>query len=173
MDMATRTLLSDEEFLALPDTPGKQELLDGELIELPPAKRYHSQIAKRLVRLLTTVLDDSHIWTEVVYWMRKGRWLIPDLSVSWPDQGKKDGWFEGSPMIAIEIASRGNTAEELELKTALYLEQGAAEVWIVYPKTRTMVISRQDGIERVGPGASYYCDRLGLTITSDFWTPVE
>jgi Uma2 family endonuclease len=173
MDMATRTLLSDEEFLALPDTPGKQELLDGELIELPPAKRYHSQIAKRLVRLLTTVLDDSHIWTEVAYWMRKGRWLIPDLNVSWPDQGEKDGWFEGSPMIAIEIASRGNTAEELELKTALYLEQGAAEVWIVYPKTRTMVISRQDGIERVGPGESYYCDRLGLTITSDFWTPVE
>src|ERR1035437_3424970 len=79
MHMATRSLLSDEEFLALPDAPGKQELLDGELIELPPAKRYHSQIAKRLVRLLTTVLDDSHIWTEVVYWMRKGRWLIPDL----------------------------------------------------------------------------------------------
>ena len=76
-------------------------------------------------------------------------------------------------MIAIEIASRGNTAEELELKTALYLEQGAAEVWIVYPKTRTMVISRQDGIQRAGPGESYYCDRLGLTITSDFWTPVE
>jgi Uma2 family endonuclease len=173
MDMATRTLLSDEEFLALPDTPGKQELLDGELIELPPAKYFHSELAQRLMWLLITVVDKSRIWIEVAYWMRKGRWLIPDLSVRWPDQGKKDGWFKGSPMIAIEIASRGNTAEELELKTALYLEQGAAEVWIVYPKTRTMVISRQDGIERVGPGESYYCDRLGLTITSDFWTPVE
>jgi|ERR1035437_4982129 Uma2 family endonuclease len=173
MQVGTRNLLSDEEFLALPDAPGKQELLDGELVELPPAKRYHSQMAKRLMWLLMTALDESRIWTQVAYWMRKGRWLIPDVSVSWPDQGEKDGWFEGSPMVAIEIASRGNTAEELELKTALYLEQDAAEVWIVHPKSRTMVISRQDGIERVGPAASYYCDRLGLTITSDFWTPAE
>lgn len=173
MDMGTRTLLSDKEFLALPDAPSKRELLDGELIELPPAKYFHSEMARRLVRLLGTVLDESLIWIEVAYWMSKGRWLIPDISVSWPDQGKKEGWYAGAPMIAIEIASRGNTAEELELKTALYLEHGAAEVWIVHPKTRTMVISRQDGVERAGPGGSYYCDRLGLTVTSDLWTPVE
>src|ERR1035437_2148570 len=99
MHMAMRSLLSDEEFLALPDAPGKQELLDGELIELPPAKIFHSKLAKRLMWLLITVVDKSRIWIEVVYWMRKGRWLIPDLSVSWPDQGEKDGWFEGSPMM--------------------------------------------------------------------------
>jgi hypothetical protein len=33
--MSVAALLTDEEFLGLPDAPGKRELLDGKLIELP------------------------------------------------------------------------------------------------------------------------------------------
>jgi Uma2 family endonuclease len=49
--MSTNTLLTIEEFLNLPDVPGKQELFNGELISLPPAKRSHMEISKRLVDL--------------------------------------------------------------------------------------------------------------------------
>ena len=35
----------------------------------------------------------------------------------WPDQPELNEYVQGSPMIAIEIASRGNTAEEIERKT--------------------------------------------------------
>jgi len=173
MSMHSRIMLSEEEFLNLPDTPGKHELLDGELIDLPPAKLYHSGIAKKLMHLLATVLDDSRIWIEVAYWLREGRWLIPDVSVSWPDQHTERDWYKGSPMLAIEIASRGNTAEELESKTALYLEQGAAEVWVLYPKTQTIVVSRKHDILRIGPGETYYCELLNLAVISNFWVPEE
>ncbi len=173
MNMRSRIMLSEEEFLSLPDTPGKQELLDGELIELPPAKRYHSVIAKKLMRLLETVLDDSRVWIEIAYCLRDSRWLIPDVSVSWPDQPTERGWYKGSPMLAVEIASRGNTAEELELKTALYLEHGAAEVWVLYPKTQTIVVSRKNHIQRIGVGSSYYCELIDLNVVSDFWVPEE
>jgi Uma2 family endonuclease len=166
-------MLSEEEFLNLPDIPGKQELLDGELIDLPPAKRYHGGIATKLLLLLATVLDDSRLSIEVAYWLRAGRWLIPDVSVSWPDQPTERGWLKGSPMLAVEIASRGNTARELELKTALYLEDGAAEVWVLYPKTQTMVVSRKHDIQRIGPGAAYYCELLDLAVVADFWVPEE
>src|ERR1019366_2578743 len=50
--MGTTTLLSFEEFERLPDEPGKLELLDGELIQLPPAKRKHVDIAHRIYDLL-------------------------------------------------------------------------------------------------------------------------
>jgi Uma2 family endonuclease len=173
MNMRSRIMLSEEEFLNLPDTPGKHELLDGELTHLPPAKHYHSIIAKRLTHLLATVLDDSRVWHEDAYWLREGRWLIPDLSVSWPDQAMQTGWYKGSPMLAIEIASRGNTAQELESKTALYLEDGAAEVWVLYPKTQTIVVSRKNDIQRITPGKSYYCELLDLTIVGDFWASEE
>ena len=173
MSMHSRIMLSDEEFLNLPDIPGKRELLDGELIDLPPAKLYHSGIAKKLMYLLATVLDKSRVWIEVAYWLRDSRWLIPDVSVSWPDQATERGWHKGSPMLAIEIASRGNTAEELESKTALYLEGGAAEVWVLYPKTQTIVVSRKHDILRIGPGETYYCELLNLTVISNFWVPEE
>jgi Uma2 family endonuclease len=171
--MHGRIMLSDAEFLRLPDIPGKRELLDGELIDSPPAKWYHSAIAKKLMHLLATALDESRVWIEIAYWLREVRWLIPDVSVSWPDQPTKSGWHKGSPMLAIEIASRGNTAAELESKTALYLEQGAAEVWVLYPKTQTIVVSRQHDIQRIGPGGAYRCELLGLTVISDFWAPEE
>ena len=80
--MHGRIMLSDEEFLSLPDAPGKRELLNGELIDSPPAKYFHSAIAKKLMYLLATVVDDSRVWIEVAYWLREGRWLIPDVSVS-------------------------------------------------------------------------------------------
>lgn len=36
-----------------------------------------------------------------------GSWLVPDVSVTGPDQ-PGDQYFEGGPMIAFEIVSRSN-----------------------------------------------------------------
>src|SRR5262249_27984193 len=99
--------------------------------------------------------------------------LVPDVSLIWPDQ-RVDGWYQSSPMLAIEIASRGNQGQELETKTKLYLKHGAAEVWILYPETRTMVVSRAGTNEvlRIQEGESYVCTLVGITVVSNFWVPV-
>lgn len=152
--------LTDEEFLALPDDPGKQELLDGELISLPPAKQRHNAVAKRFYDRLSTVLRSERVWTEAGYRLKHG-WLQPDVSVTWPDQPRGD-WLEGSPMIAIEIASRGNTDEEIDRKIEAYLEEGALEVWIVRPKTASMTVHRKDTSTR--HTGVYRCDALSLDI---------
>ena len=47
-DMSTGTLLTFAQFEALPEKPGKQELLHGGVIETPPARTDHQQIAKRI-----------------------------------------------------------------------------------------------------------------------------
>jgi Uma2 family endonuclease len=157
--------LSEEEFLNLPEAPGKQELLDGELIVQPAPKYTHHELTDRLRDLLRTALDRSRVWTEMPYHLRMGRWLTPDVSVSWPDQTIVDDWLQGSPMVAVEIASGGNTPEQLEAKTAAYLEHGAAEVWVIYPKTRSMLISRQGGsVLRVDGTGDYRCDLIGVTV---------
>jgi Uma2 family endonuclease len=69
------TKLTAEEFLNLPDTPGKQELLDGELISLPLAKHSHSEIARKFERLLRPAIDESRVWRLAAYQLRRG-WLI-------------------------------------------------------------------------------------------------
>lgn len=147
MIMSVVTRLTDEQFLNLPDAPGKQELLDGDLISLPPAKLPHSVIARKFYELLLTVLHPSRIWHETGFRLKSG-WLQPDVSVIWPDQPSGD-WFEGSPMVAIEIASRGNTDEEIDGKIDAYLANGAAEVWIVRPKTASMTVFRKNSTVRI------------------------
>lgn len=142
--MGAVTLLTAEEYLNMPETPGKHELLDGELISLPVAKKLHNDIAWEFWELLRTVLPRPRVRLVEGFHLRRGGWLIPDVSATWPGQ-IEDEWFEGAPMIAIEIVSRGNSAEEIQRKREAYLEEGAAEVWIVYPVTRIMDVFRKDG----------------------------
>jgi Uma2 family endonuclease len=159
--MGAVTLLTAEEYLNMPETPGKHELLDGELISLPVAKRFHNVISLEFWELLRTVLPRQRVWHVEGYRLTHG-WLIPDVSATWPDQPVGE-WFEGSPMIAIEIVSPGNLAQEIDRKTEAYLEGGAAEVWIVYPGTRTMKVFRKDGaIFRVT--GIYDCALIGLQV---------
>lgn len=160
MAMSVVTKLTDEEFLALPDEPGKQELLDGELITLPPPAVDHNDIGMRLFELLRTVFPSSRVRHLDGYKLRSGRWLTPDISVIWPDQ-PRGKWFEGSPMLAIEVASPANTDEEIDRKVQAYLEDGAAEVGIVRPATSSMTVFkhgdpasvRYTGVHRYEPAS--------------------
>jgi len=169
--VAVQTLLSEEEYLALPEFMGKQELLDGELIEVPPARFFHSKLAKLISILLETAVDPSRVFIEAAYRLRPRRWLVPDVSVTWPDQRIEDGWLQGSPMIAIEIASRGNTAPDLEKKRLAYLANGAGEVWFIYPDTHTMHVHRRDGTSvAIEPTADYRCELIPVVVTPQYRT---
>jgi Uma2 family endonuclease len=53
---ATTSLLTFAEFEQLPDEPGKLELLDGELIRLPPPEFEHMETADQLCDILKEVL---------------------------------------------------------------------------------------------------------------------
>jgi Uma2 family endonuclease len=65
-------------------------------------------------------------------------------------------------MIAIEIASRGNTDEEIDRKVEAYLAEGAAEVWVVRPKTASMTVYRKDSAIRFT--GVYLCELIGITV---------
>lgn len=153
--------LTDEEFLNLPDEPGRQELLDGDLIESPPAKYRHSLLVMAFYDLFRTFVDPARVRPGAGYRLKPRGWLQPDVSVTWPDQ-PVDDWLLGSPMLAIEIADRDNTAEEVDRKISAYLKEGAAEVWIVYPETRSMMVFCQESVQRIT--ASYYSEALSATI---------
>ena len=159
--MSATTQTTWEEFLNLPDAPGKQELLDGELILMPPAKQSHNLISKLVQRLLESAVDESRVWIETGYQLSRG-WLQPDVSVTWPDQPIENDWLQGAPMLAVEVVSPSNTAEQIEKKTAAYLDEGAAEVWVIYPTTRRMTVFRKGTWERIT--ATYTCALLNLVV---------
>jgi Uma2 family endonuclease len=54
--------MSFAEFEQLPEMPGKQELIDGELVAMPPPELSHSELMKRVYALLLTGLHRSRVW---------------------------------------------------------------------------------------------------------------
>ena len=152
--MGTTTLLSFEEFEQLPDEPGKLELLDGELIQLPPAKRKHMEIAQLIYDLLKPVVNKAEAsaslggaYLEMGYKFSSRAWLQPDVSISHRDQPSGD-YFESAPALAVEVISESNSAAQMDRKVNIYLTNGSVEVWLVYPDTRCVWVFREGHAEQ-------------------------
>ncbi len=145
------TTMTFKEFERLPDEPGKCELLEGELIQLPPAVRKHMQIVHLIYHILLDAVAAirtqgagariGEVYMEMGYRLSKRTWLQPDVSITYPEQpnGK---YFERGPLLAVEVVSESNTAKKMNAKVAAYLAAGTAEVWVIYPKTRRMLKHR-------------------------------
>ena len=146
-----RTLLTFEQFEQLPDEPGKCELLGGELIQLPPAKRKHNISGTRLFLWLNNLivalhargkaagLGNTHF--EMGYRLGPLTWLQPDVSITHAGQPEGD-YYEGSPALAVEIASESNTPRKIARKVEAFLAHGALEVWVIYPDRREVSLHR-------------------------------
>jgi Uma2 family endonuclease len=150
---ATTTLMTFEEFERLPDEAGKCELLEGEVVRMPPAKRKDMMAAERLYLLLRRAVGNlrrrqpelglGEVHMEMGYRMGSApqSWLQPDVSITHADQSGDD-YYEGAPLVAIEVASESQSAAHLEAKAQMYLSHGAREVWLIYPKTQHVWICR-------------------------------
>ena len=118
--MGVTTLLTFAEFEKLPDSPGKRELLDGEIIEMPPATTRHAKIQKRIHARLEPCALDRHfgeVYTQVGFKLGDRHWVQPDVSLVSPDQDQAsdpEGYFEGAPRLAIEVISPANAAESVD-----------------------------------------------------------
>ena len=146
--MGTTSLLSFEEFEQLPDEPGKLEFLDGELIQLPPAKLKHVHVARRIQILLMRALEKAggaatlgEVYHETGYKFARRAWLQPGVSIPHRDQPSGD-YFESAPALAVEVISKSNRADQMDRKVKIYLTNGGVEVWLVYPKTRRVWVYR-------------------------------
>jgi Uma2 family endonuclease len=149
--MATKTLLTFEQFEKYPDDGHKHELLQGEHITLPPPKSYHSDVQHPLLRILQPYVDHhglGDVRIEAGFKLSEDTWVQPDVSFLRTSQlrsTRPGGYYEGAPALAIEVASESNTAAQLDLKMELYFTYGAEEVWIVYPQTHRVRAYFPDG----------------------------
>ena len=147
---ATTTLMTFEEFERLPGESGRLELIDGELIRMPPAMTKHMRMVKYLFRILDDTMrilrdkglvrDLGEVFSETGY-LVGSNWVTPDVSITHAGQREGD-YLEGAPALVIEVISKSNTAEMMQRKVKLYLENGAREVWVFYPRTESVSMHR-------------------------------
>src|SRR5476649_2436197 len=141
----TTNLMTFEQFERLPDEPHKLELMDGELIRMPPAITRHMRIVMRVYKILDAALgmlqgkgqarDLGEVFVETGY-LIGANWLIPDVSITHARQ-TENKYLEGAPALAVEVISKANTAEMMQRKIQLYMQNGAREAWLFYPDRKS------------------------------------
>jgi Uma2 family endonuclease len=142
MATLTSTPMTEEEFSRLPADGVQHELNAGVLITLPPPKSLHSRTALAVLEALQTYLRQhpfGQAIPEAGYVLSRRPLTIrqPDVSVvskARIDATPGDSYFEGAPELAIEIVSPSGSAEDLQIKVRQYLDTGAKQVWVLYPK---------------------------------------
>lgn len=152
--MSAPALMAFEQFEKLPDDDFRHELLHGRhIVSLPDTIR-RSNIRHPIFHLLRPHVRGhrlGEVFVTAGFLLSQDTFLLPagsfvrTVHLQWSDP---DGYFEGSPAIAIEVASESNTAAQLDRKMEEYFAHGSEEVWIVYPETRKIRIHFPDGSSR-------------------------
>ncbi len=162
--MATTTgQITWQAFEQLPDGDGwHREIVEGDLIILPPPKSKHSRIARRMRRALAPLEDKgiAEVHMEAGYKLSDDppTWIEPDVSVLRIERVQEtpgDGYFTGPPELAIEVVSPSETARDLNRKIEALLAGGSLAVWVIYPEEKEVRVF-------VPGGTSYIKDVLSL-----------
>ena len=146
--MATKTLLTVDEFLRLPEPLDCfYELVEGELITVSPEMFLHNEVRDNLLILLKTFAEAHRLGTVVsgqlfhlfgntvrfpdVAFVRSGRTLPPDKLP------------EGAPDLAIEVVSPDDSRRYVREKALNWLAEGAIVVVVLDPRTCSATVYRE------------------------------
>jgi|ERR1051326_3011674 Uma2 family endonuclease len=146
-----------EEFEHLPDEGFQHELDEGELIATPAPNWGHSMIEAGISRALTAYVEApqlGHVFVEAGFLLTREPPTVrqPDIAFVRADRiraADPDGYLEGAPDLAVEIASPFGNVAELDRKVEQYLAAGATLVWVLMPKDERIRIFRADGTSTV------------------------
>lgn len=169
---------TDEEFMALAKEGHRHELVNGEIVEMGNSGMEHGYVACILVAVLTTFVQQNKLGavcdSSTAFTLKNGNKRSPDISFVSRERLKglkrpPRGFFQGSPDLAVEILSPGNTVEEIHEKIVEYFANETQLVWVIHPDEKYVLVyhaPEPDRFLRAG-------DRLdGEDVVSGFTMPV-
>jgi Uma2 family endonuclease len=142
-----------EEWLRMPEvTDAIEEVIDGEIVRMPPARSTRARIVAKLMTALRNQLDAARYDVlpgslGVVIRKEPLTCRNPDLVVfDRTTVVEESGYFHSAPQLTIEVLSPSETSRMTERKLRDYESIGTPEVWIVSPEAGTVeVLLLQDG----------------------------
>ncbi len=140
--MATKTLLTIEQYMALgEDPPGvRYELSDGELIVTPSSNYFHNEIRDEFNGRLRAFLKAHQIGIVISETdVQIGETTVRRPDVAFIRKERLQGVdlhhipLAVVPDLVIEIVSPTDRTSDLMKKVSEYLENGAQAIWLFYP----------------------------------------
>jgi Uma2 family endonuclease len=137
--------LTYEEWLALPEG-GAEEIVNGEIVNLPPNKVLHADTVENLADLLKSLLDRRTVQVRVSTFgllIRRNpvTTRVPDIAVFIRSNVvEQDGYIHSAPELVVEVLSPANTRAERADKLRDYESLGVPEVWVLSPEGQTVEV---------------------------------
>ena len=149
--------MTAEEFWRLPGSGKNRSLVRGEVIETMPPGGLHGVLALEVsVRLHQWARNGPGGFVGVESGFVLARkpdtvrgpdvfYVGPDKA---PDAGAPEAFWAVAPDLAVEVVSPSEKADDVREKVRDYLAAGTRLVWVVYPRTREVVVHTPDGLSR-------------------------
>jgi Uma2 family endonuclease len=124
------------------------ELIDGELFPMAPSNLRHGRIAGRIAikigaYALERQLGEVYV-AEPGFLLPNGSILVPDVAfvatAHLPPENDTPGFDQAIPDLAVEVVSDSNTKVEMHQKVQLFFGNGSRQVWVVYPRSKTVYV---------------------------------
>jgi Uma2 family endonuclease len=148
--MASKTLLSLEQFEQLPDDGMRHELDEGELVSMPPTFGIHGKIQARVVRLIPEPLGLTLVDTGFL--LGPDTLRAPDVAFFSAERARGlnlAARLNVPPDLAVEIISPSETAADIAHKVRQYLSAGVKVIWVIYPRDCSIDVFESSGAGRV------------------------
>jgi Uma2 family endonuclease len=142
------------------------ELINGEVIEMPPPGWKHSAVATELAYLLKHFVREQKlgaVMVEAGYTFAAAMVRVPDVSFIAAERKPKERPHDAVfvPDLAVEIISPSETPSLISEKTVLYLRSGVKLVWNIYLDTQRVEVWQADEAGR------FFMQPLGADDTLD------
>jgi len=157
--VTTTKLLTIEDVERLPDDGYRYDLIDGELIRMPPAAGGHGSIAFRTGWLLGNHVHPRRLGqiyaaeTGFIFRRDPDVLLGPDVAFVRADRLLEDydpdRYVPFAPDLAVEVISRSERRGQIMRKVRRYLEGGVRLLWLIDPRRRTVTVYTPDAEPRV------------------------
>lgn len=135
---AVRKLVTEEEFLRLPESMDKVELVDGEVVVSPSPDFWHQELLRRLVVALSRWAERQRGAVTIGQApldvrFAQGRILQPDAFVLLAAVSPSHkGPIARVPELCVEVLSSDRVHDRVT-KRMLYAASGVREYWVVEP----------------------------------------
>jgi Uma2 family endonuclease len=146
------SLLTAEEFAAIPDDEYRYELVAGRIVRMSPPGCRHGALATRIAALLNHHVVSNGlgvVLTPSGFKLASHPDTVREPDVAFvrrertPPGGIPESFWPGPPDLAVEIVSPGDRRADVLRKVDEYLMHGAAVVWVVETRQQSVTVYRR------------------------------